>query len=99
MNRKQIKEHEAELSKIVSSHGWKSYTFSPDGHKLVITITDVAETDDQGKPTKVPPLMLTSDHEREFWEQGKRRYQTCKGEIMSEDAEYKVCREEPMVFD
>jgi acyl-CoA hydrolase len=67
-------------------------------HALTAYFVMVA-LDDQGKPTKVPPLMLTSDHERELWEQGKRRYQTCKGEIMSEDAEYKVCREEPMVFD
>ena len=55
--------------------------------------------DPNGKPTEVPPLILSSDRERELWEQGKQRYQMCKGEIMSDDAQYKVCREEPMIFD
>jgi len=55
--------------------------------------------DPNGKPTEVPPLILSSDRERELWEQGKYRYHTCKGDIMSEDARYKVCREEQMIFD
>ena len=50
--------------------------------------------DEMGKPAEVPPLILSSDKERALWEKGKRRYQACKGEIMSGDAEYKVCREE-----
>jgi len=55
--------------------------------------------DSDGKPTEVPPLILSTDRERELWEQGKHRYQTCKGEIMSEDSQYKVCREEQIIFD
>jgi acyl-CoA hydrolase len=52
--------------------------------------------DDQGKPTEVPPLILSSRKERELWEKGQRRYQTCKGELMEGEGEYKVCREEPL---
>jgi acyl-CoA hydrolase len=50
--------------------------------------------DEMGKPTEVPPLILTSDREKALWEKGKKRYQACKGEIMSADADYQVCREE-----
>jgi acyl-CoA hydrolase len=52
--------------------------------------------DEHGKPTEVPPLLLTSDRERELWERGKRRYHMCRGEIMADEAEYQVCREEPL---
>jgi acyl-CoA hydrolase len=50
--------------------------------------------DEQGKPTEVPPLMLSSDGEKALWESGKRRHQACKGELMADDADYSVCREE-----
>ncbi|MBN2100035.1 MAG: acyl-CoA thioesterase [Dehalococcoidia bacterium] len=50
--------------------------------------------DDTGKPTEVPPLILSTDKERALWERGKQRYQACKGEIMAGDPNYKVCREE-----
>ena len=50
--------------------------------------------DDQGKPTKVPPLIISSEKEKELWERGQRRYQICKGELMAGDDDYKVCREE-----
>jgi len=52
--------------------------------------------DDQGKPIEVPPLILSSKKERELWENGQKRYQTCKGDLMEEDGEYKVCRELPL---
>jgi uncharacterized protein (TIGR00369 family) len=52
--------------------------------------------DEAGRPTEVPPLVLSSDRERELWEKGRMRYQVCKGEIMSGEEAYKVCREEPM---
>jgi acyl-CoA hydrolase len=52
--------------------------------------------DDAGKPTEVPPLILSSDRERALWEKGKQRYQACKGDIMPDDPNYKVCREEPI---
>ncbi len=55
--------------------------------------------DADGKPAEVPPLILSNDRERELWEQGKYRYQACKGDIMSQDARYKICREEQMIFD
>ena len=67
-------------------------------HALTAYFVMVA-LDHKGKPTEVPPLILSTDRERELWEQGKHRYQTCKGEIMSEDARYQVCREEQMIFD
>lgn len=67
-------------------------------HALTAYFVMVA-LDSGGKPTRVPPLILSNDRERELWEQGKQRYQTCKGEIMSEDVRYMVCREEQITFD
>jgi acyl-CoA hydrolase len=55
--------------------------------------------DDKGKPTEVPPLILKSKKERDLWEKGKRRYEMCKQDLMSEDDNFKTCREEPIVFD
>jgi acyl-CoA hydrolase len=51
--------------------------------------------DKKGKPTEVPALIITSEKEKELWEKGEHRYHSCKGELMAEDDEYKVCREEP----
>lgn len=48
-----------------------------------------------GKPTQVPPLILSSDQERGRWEKGKRRYERCKRELMEGDDDYRACREEP----
>jgi len=62
-------------------------------HALTAYFVMVA-VDETGKPAEVPPLILTSDREKTLWEKGKKRYQACKGEIMSADADYKVCREE-----
>jgi len=62
-------------------------------HALTAYFVMVA-VDEMGKPAEVPPLILTSDREKALWEKGKKRYQACKGEIMSADADYKVCREE-----
>jgi len=50
--------------------------------------------DDRGKPTEVPPLILSSGEEKERWEQGKRRYERCKRELMAGDDDYRACREE-----
>jgi hypothetical protein len=55
--------------------------------------------DDKGKPTAVPPLIISSEKEKELWEKGRQRYHLCKGEPMAEEADYKVCREEPMLFE
>jgi acyl-CoA hydrolase len=62
-------------------------------HALTAYFIMVA-VDEMGKPAEVPPLILTSDREKTMWEKGKKRYQACKGEIMPDDANYKVCREE-----
>ena len=62
-------------------------------HALTAYFVMVA-VDEMGKPAEVPPLILSSDKEKARWEKGKKRYQACKGEIMSADADYKVCREE-----
>ncbi|UCC61234.1 MAG: acyl-CoA thioesterase [Dehalococcoidia bacterium] len=51
--------------------------------------------DKQGKPTEVPPLILSSDEERERWEKGKQRYERCKSELMAGDDDYRACREAP----
>jgi acyl-CoA hydrolase len=62
-------------------------------HALTAHFVMVA-VDEFGKPAEVPPLILSSDKEKALWEKGKKRYQACKGEIMPDDANYKVCREE-----
>jgi acyl-CoA hydrolase len=49
---------------------------------------------EQGKPTKVPPLILSSEKEKELWEKGRRRYEMCKNELMAGDENYRSCREE-----
>lgn len=64
-------------------------------HALTASFVMVA-LDDQGKPTEVPPLLLSSDEERELWEKGQRRYQVCKGELVDKAGEYNICREEPL---
>jgi acyl-CoA hydrolase len=50
---------------------------------------------EQGKPTKVPPLIVSSEKEKELWERGRRRYELCRHELMAGDDNYRVCREEP----
>ncbi len=52
--------------------------------------------DSDGRPSEVPPLIISTERERELWEKGKQRYQMCKGDLMSGEASYKVCREEPI---
>ncbi len=52
--------------------------------------------DGSGRPTEVPPLILSSEREGELWERGRARYLSCKGELMSANETYKVCREEAL---
>ena len=52
---------------------------------------------DQGKPAKVPPLIVSSEKEKDLWEKGRRRYEMCKRELMAGDENYRVCREEKVV--
>ncbi len=49
--------------------------------------------DETGRPAEVPPLIVNTDREKALWEQGKRRYQACKSDILAGDDDYKVCRE------
>jgi acyl-CoA hydrolase len=62
-------------------------------HALTAYFIMVA-VDEQGKPTEVPPLILSSDKDKALWEKGKQRYERCRHDIMSGDDNYKVCREE-----
>ena len=66
----------------------------PKHHALTAYFVMVA-LDDEGKPTEVPPLILSSSKEKELWEQGKLRYQACKGEISDGEDTFKICREGP----
>jgi len=52
--------------------------------------------DEKGKPTRVPPLILTSDQERERYEQGRQRHERCRRDLMASDEDYRACREEPL---
>jgi len=66
-------------------------------HALTAYFVMVA-LDDSGKPTEVPPLTLSSPKEKEMWEKAEKRYHTCKGDLIEEEAgEYHVCRE-PLLF-
>lgn len=62
-------------------------------HALTAYFVMVA-LDDQGKPAEVPPLILVSDKEREMFDQGRQRYQTCKGDMEDGSGSLNVCREE-----
>jgi len=53
--------------------------------------------DEQGRPTKVPTLKISSEEERKLWDEGKRRYAMCKRELMAGDENYRTCREEKVV--
>ncbi len=48
-----------------------------------------------GRPMQVPPLIVSSEKEKELWEKGRRRYEMCRRELMAGDDNYRVCREAP----
>jgi acyl-CoA hydrolase len=52
---------------------------------------------EQGKPTEVPHLIISSEEERKLWDEGKKRYSVCKHELMPGDENYRTCREEKVV--
>ena len=52
---------------------------------------------DQGKPTEVPHLIVSSEKEKELWERGRRSYEMCRRELMAGDENYRTCREEEVV--
>jgi acyl-CoA hydrolase len=52
---------------------------------------------EQGKPTKVPNLIVSSEKEKELWENGRRRYEMCRHELMAGDDNYRICREGKVV--
>ena len=62
-------------------------------HALTAHFIMVA-VDDSGKPTAVPPLIVSLEKEKELWESGKRRHESCRGALMSGDDQYRVCRED-----
>jgi acyl-CoA hydrolase len=62
-------------------------------HALTAHFVMVA-LDDKGKPVRVPPLIITSEKERELWEAGQKRYQACKGELFAGAEDMRACREE-----
>jgi len=49
---------------------------------------------EQGKPTEVPHLIVSSEKEKELWEKGRRRYEMCRHELMASDDDYRACRGE-----
>ncbi len=59
----------------------------------------MVSVDDKGRPAEVPPLIVRSAKEKRLWEQGKQRYEMCKHDLMAEDDNFKVCREEPIALD
>jgi len=52
---------------------------------------------EQGKPAKVPPLIVSSKKQKDLWEKGKRRYEMCRHDLMAGDDNYRSCREEKVV--
>ena len=65
-------------------------------HALTAYFIMVA-VDSEGRPSEVPPLEVSTEQEEVLWEKGKQRYQMCKGELLSGETSYKVCREEQIV--
>jgi acyl-CoA hydrolase len=49
---------------------------------------------EQGKPTIVPHLIVSSEKEKVLWEKGRRRYEMCRHDLMAGDDNYRACREE-----
>ena len=49
---------------------------------------------EEGKPTEVSHLIVSSAKEKELWEKGKRRYEMCRHELMASDDDYRACRGE-----
>ena len=64
-------------------------------HALTAHFIMVA-VDEKGKPKEVPPLILSSDKERKYWELGKKRYNSCRGDILAGEDDYRVCREDAL---
>jgi len=63
-------------------------------HALTAYFVMVA-LDDRGKSTEVPPLITSSDKEKELFEQGRVRYESCKAELEDESGSLHLCRERP----
>ncbi len=61
-------------------------------HALTAYFVMVA-LNDEGRPTEVPPLIITSDVEKGLWEQGRQRYQMCKADIEDGNGALNICRE------
>lgn len=68
--------------------------FKEEKHHALTAHFIMVAVDGDGKPTEVPPLIISSDSEKRLWEISKTRYQGCRGDIMTEDDEYRVCRED-----
>jgi len=75
----------------------KEDIFKEEKIRALVAYFVMVALDAQGKPTGVPPLILSSEEEKERWEEGHRRYQVCKGEIMADDPNYRACRDEPVL--
>jgi acyl-CoA hydrolase len=67
--------------------------FKEEKHHALTAHFIMVAVDDSGKPIDVPPLIISSQKEEELWESGKKRNESCRGELMSGDDEYRVCRE------
>ena len=70
--------------------------FKEEKHHALTAHFIMVAVDDNGKPIEVPPLIISSDTEKKLWELGKTRYQSCRGDLMTEDDEYRVCREDAL---
>ncbi|SPD74279.1 Acyl-CoA hydrolase [uncultured Desulfobacterium sp.] len=70
--------------------------FKEERHQSLTAHFIMVAVDDKGKPVEIPPLIISSDQEKRLWDYSEKRYKSCKGDLMSGDDEYKVCREEAL---
>lgn len=70
--------------------------FKEERHHALTAHFIMVAVDNTGKPTEVPPLIISSDAEKRLWDLGKTRYNSCRGDLMTEDDEYRVCREDAL---
>jgi acyl-CoA hydrolase len=82
---------EVEVEVITEDIMTEKITHALQAHFIMVALND------QGKPAKVPPLIVSSEKEKDLWEKGKQRYEMCKHELMAGDDNYRVCREEKVI--
>ncbi len=70
---------EVEVEVITEDIIAEKTTHALTAHFILVALNEL------GKPTKVPPLIVSSEKEKELWEKGRQRYEMRKRELMAGD--------------